>query len=197
MVHAGSLPIWKQDSSRPRFSSVPHSSIAAAWLVGVYQESGMKRIALLFIFASSAAAGLQAQANWSFKGTVIKMQMTECVMQHTVLATMSGVAAAAGVTCPEYTVMSDRVVYIVVGRRSEEFIPLAENKEFLIRKNELVIFSDNEKTKSRFAIQRMTLRADWDREEERKELQARMMERSVNYEVRNPLRVPVLSTGGR
>jgi hypothetical protein len=38
----------------------------------------------------------------------------------------------------------------------------------------------------------MTLRAEWDREEARKELQSRYMERSVNYEVRNPPRASVL-----
>ncbi len=80
--------------------------------------------------------------------------MTDCAMQRGFMATMSGVSAPAGVTVPEYTVMSDKVVYVVVGRRAEEFIPLAENMEFLIRKNELVIFSDDEKTKmhvSRFS----------------------------------------------
>jgi len=157
----------------------------------------MKRIALLFVFVYGAAVGLQAQGSWSFKGTVIQMRMTDCVMQRGFMATMSGVAAAVGIQCPEYTVMSDKVVYVVVGLRSEEFIPLAENKEFLIRKNELVIFSDDEKTKSRFAIQRMALRAAWDREVERKELEAKMMERSVNYEVRNPPRTSMLSTSAR
>lgn len=157
----------------------------------------MKRIALLFIFAFSAAAALQAQANWSFKGTVIKMRTTDCVNPRGFMASMSGGVAAAGATCPEYTVMSDKVVYIVVGRRSEQFIPLAEDKEFLIRKNQLLIFSEDEKTKSWFAIQQMTLRADWDREEQRKELQAKMMERSVNYEVRNPPRASMLTTNAR
>lgn len=157
----------------------------------------MKRIVFLFIFALSAGAALQAQGNWSFKGTVTNMRMTDCVMQRGFMATMSGVSAPAGVTCPEYTLKSDKVVYIVVGRRSEEFIPLAENMVFLIRKNQIVLFSDDEKTKSCFSIQRMVLRADWDREEERKELAARMMERSVNYEVRNPPRTPMLSTSAR
>ncbi len=157
----------------------------------------MKRIALLFIFAFSTAAALQAQANWSFKGTVIKMRSTDCVLQRSFMAAMSGVSAPAGVTCPEYTVMSDKVVYVVIGRRSEAFIPLAEDRQFLIRKNEIVIFSDDEKTKSRFAIQQMILRADWDREQARKEVEARMMERSANYEVRNPPRASVLSTSAR
>jgi hypothetical protein len=157
----------------------------------------MKRITLLFVFVLAGAAMLQAQGNWSFKGTVIKMRMGDCVMQRGFLATMSGVPAALGTTCPEYTVMGDKVVYVVVGRRAEEFIPLAENIDFLIRKNELVIFSDDEKTKSRFVIQAMTLRADWDREEQRKDLEARKMERSTSYEVRNSPRASMVSASTR
>ena len=157
----------------------------------------MKRIALLFVMVLSAATFLQAQGHWSFKGTVIKMRMTDCAMQRGFMATMSGVSAPAGIMCPEFTVMSDKVVYVVVGRRAEEFIPLAEDMEFLIRKNELVIFSDDEKTKTHFAIQQMTLRADWDRDEERKEQAARMMDRSADYEVRNSPRASIVSTNAR
>ena len=157
----------------------------------------MKRATLLAIFVLSAAALVHAQGPWSFKGTVIKMRMTECTAQHGFMAAMSGTPGPAGGTCPEYTIMSDKVVYVVVGRRAEAFIPLAENMDFLIRKNELVIFSDDEKTKSIFTIQAMTLRADWDREEARKELAAKMMERSVNYEVRNPPRASILSSSVR
>jgi len=154
----------------------------------------MKRIALLFIFALSATVALQAQGNWSFRGTVIKMRMTTCVMHGGFMATMSGVPAPAGITCPEYTLMSDKVVYVVVGRRAEEFIPLAENMAFLIRKNELVLFSDDEKTKARFTIQQMILRTEWEREEARKEVAARIVERSVNHEALNPPRTAMLST---
>lgn len=157
----------------------------------------MKRITLLFIFALSATVALHAQAKWSFKGTVIKMRMTSCVMHGGFMATMSGAPAPAGVTCPEYTLMSDKVVYVVVGRRAEEFIPLAENMVFLIRGNELVLFSDDEKTKSRFTIQQMILRADWEREESRKEVAARMAERSANYEARYPPRRSMLSTDAK
>jgi hypothetical protein len=157
----------------------------------------MKRVTLLFLFVFGAATLLQAQGQWSFKGTVIKMRMTGCIAQKSFMAAMSGTPAQALSTCPEYTVMSDKVVYVVVGRRAEEFIPLAENIEFLIRKNELVTFSDDEKSKSHFLIQQMTLRSDWDREEARKELAARMMERSANYETRNPPRGSIVSSDAR
>jgi hypothetical protein len=154
----------------------------------------VKRVSLLFIFVMCAAALVQAQGSWSFKGTVIKMRMADCAAQHSFMVAMSGVPAQTAATCPEYTVMSDKVVYVVVGRHTEEFIPLAENMEFLIRKNELIILADDEKAKSRFVIQQMTLRADWDREQARKELETKMMERSVNYELRNPPRTSMVSS---
>jgi DNA-binding transcriptional regulator WhiA len=69
--------------------------------------------------------------------------------------------------------------------------------EFLVRKNELILFSADEKAKSRFVIQQMTLRADWDRAEARRELEAKMMERSVNYESRNPPRTSMASANAR
>jgi hypothetical protein len=156
----------------------------------------MKRITLLFFFVLCAAVASQAQGRWSFKGTVIKMRMTDCTVGHGFRAAMSGLPAT-GTSCPEYTLMSAKVVYVVVARRTEEFVPLAEDMDFLIRKNEIVLFTDDEKSKSRFMIQQMTLRADWEREEERKELAARMMERSVNYEVRNPPRASMVSTNAR
>jgi hypothetical protein len=146
----------------------------------------MKRITLMFLFVVGAAALLQAQAHWSFKGTVTKMRMTNCTMERGFAAAMSGGLPQAAGTCPEYTVMSDKVVYVVVGRRAEEFMPLAENVEFLIRKNELVLFSEDEKSKTRFVVQQMMLRPEWEREEAHKELAMRMMERSTSYETRNP-----------
>jgi hypothetical protein len=152
----------------------------------------MKRTTLLFVFLLGVAALMQAQSRWSFKGTVTKMRMTGCVTQNGFKASFAALPMA-GASCPEYTVMSSKVVYVVVGRHAEEFIPLAEDLDFLIRNNEIVIFSSDEKAKSRFVIQQMMLRDDWDREQERKELEARMMERSVNYEVRNPPRTAIVS----
>lgn len=157
----------------------------------------MKHTSLLFVFLLGVTTVLQAQGNWSLRGTVIKMRMVDCVPQGGFMATMSGVPVLAGITCPEYTVMSDKVVYVVVGRRTEQFIPLSENTNFLVRKNELVILSNDEKTKSRFVIQQMTLRADWEREKARKELETRLMERRANYELPNPPHSTVVSANAR
>jgi hypothetical protein len=131
----------------------------------------MKRKTLLLVFVLCAAAAMQAQSRWSFKGTVIRMRMAGCVMQNGFRASLEMIPMS-GMNCPEYTVMGSKVVYVVVGRRTEEFIPLAEDMDFTIRKNEIVIFSNDEKAKSRFVIQQMVLRADWDREQARKELEA-------------------------
>ncbi len=144
----------------------------------------MKRIPLLLVLALCATATLRAEEHWSFKGTVVKMQMTQCVAKGGFKAAMSGLPARPE-PCPEYTVMSPTVVYVVLGRNTEAFIPLAEALDFEVRNNEVLI---KEGPKSRFVIQQMTLRGDWEREEERKELLVRTMERSVNYELRNPSR---------
>lgn len=155
----------------------------------------MKRVPLLVVLLLCTAAAVQAESPWSFKGTVVKMRMTECLVQG-FRASMSGLPAAAA-SCPEYTLMSDKVVYVVVGRRSEAFIPLAENMDFIIRKNEIVLFSNDEQSKSRFVIQQMSLRSDWEREEEQKELMQKALERSVSYELRNPPRVSVISASAK
>lgn len=158
------------------------------------RESGMKHIAWLWVFVLGAAVLMQAQDKWSFKGTVIKMRMGTCAPQHSFMAAMSGTPAPAGIYCPEYTVMSDKVVYVVIARRTESFMPLAENIDFLIRKNELVVFSDDEKTKSRFVIQQMVLRTEWDREEQRRDLAAQIIGHGVAYELRGASRI-VSTTG--
>jgi hypothetical protein len=146
----------------------------------------MKRVSMLFVFLLCAAAVLHAEDPWAFKGTVVRMRMGGCIVESGGFrATMSG-SVIVGANCPEYTVMSSKVVYVVVGRRTEEFIPLAEDMDFLIRNNQLIFVGGDEKNRSRFVIQQMVLREDWDREQELKELEAKKMERSVSYEVRNP-----------
>lgn len=146
----------------------------------------MKRIPVMFLFVVTSVAFLQAQTNLSVKGTVTRMRMTECVLQRGFVAAMSGAPAPLGATCPEYTLANDKVVYEVVGRHGDEFMPLAEDVHFQIHKSELVVFSDDEKAKSHFVIKQMTLRADWDREQESRDLAVKMLaEERVNRETRD------------
>ncbi|MDR3762552.1 MAG: hypothetical protein P4M01_00500 [Acidobacteriota bacterium] len=140
----------------------------------------MKRFAMLVLWTMLAATLVQAQAHWSFKGTVIKMSTHDCPMRGFVAA-MSGGPVTSG-TCQEYTILSDKVVYVVLARRGPVFMPLAENIDFVVTKNELTVLSDDEKSKSRFAIQQMTLRSEWEREEARKEMATRLLQRSLSSE---------------
>jgi hypothetical protein len=152
---------------------------------------------LLFVFVVCAAALLQSQEKWAFTGTVVKMRLTDCIEQKSFMSALSGTTVQADGSCPEYTVLGDKVVYVVVGRHSGEFIPLAEHMDFLIRKNELVIFSDDEKSSSHFAITGMSLRDDWDREQARKDLALRIAERHLDYEMSAPPPVTMLPSNIR
>lgn len=140
----------------------------------------MKRIPVLLILALCAAATMRGEDQWSFKGTVIKMEMGNCAITG-FKAAMAGRPVAV-TPCPEYTVMTPNVVYVMQGRNSEAFMPLAQDLEFRVVKNEVLI---HQQSKSRFAIQSMMLRGEWEREQQRKAL---MMERSVNYEAPSPAR---------
>ena len=154
----------------------------------------MKRA--LFIAILLAATTMAAQVR-SFRGTVTRMQMTVCMQQHGFVASMAGGQPATESTCPEYTIMSDKVVYVVVARRVEEFIPLAEQVTFLTRKNELIALADDEKHETKLVVRQMILRADWDREEARRALEDKINERRANYEVRNPPRTTLVATESR
>ena len=152
---------------------------------GIDEEGGMKRFSLLWIFFLSSAVALPAQDSWAFKGTVVKMKMADCMPERGFRATMSGVPVLKQ-SCPQYTVLSSRVVYVLLGRHREEFMPLAEDVHFAIRKNEVWFFGGKEKVQSRFVVQQMLLRSDWDRQQELRELEKQKLERRVSYESRNP-----------
>jgi hypothetical protein len=142
----------------------------------------MKRVSLLLVLIlCGAAAALQAEDNRPFSGTALKMRMTQCIVGSGFKASMAGKPASVG-SCPEYTVLGPTVVYVMVGRRTESFIPLSEKVEFVVRNNEIVI---NNKSKLRFVIEQMTLRSDWEREEERKEMMTTGLERGTTDEQRN------------
>ncbi len=67
--------------------------------------------------------------------------------------------------CPEYTLVSDKVVYVVDGKRTSQFMPLAEIIQFRLQKNELFVRLDDEKRESHFSIKEMDLRSDWERDQ--------------------------------
>jgi hypothetical protein len=148
---------------------------------------------LVLCFVLASALLVQAQNRLSFRGTVVRMQMSDCAPKGFVVM-MSGAPGQAGFQCPAYTVVSDKVVYLIVARRSDEFIPLAESLDFLVRKNELLLFSEDEKSRSRFSILQMTMRSDWDREQSRKEMTQRALEQGASFSERERPRAAVMAT---
>jgi hypothetical protein len=121
------------------------------------------RFWLLFLVA---AVVLPAQAQRFQLGTVTRMQTKDCTVLHGGFVTALGaVPQRSEEICPEYTLVSDKVVYIVVGKRSTQFMPLAEVVYFRLAKNELLVRIDDERKDSRFTIKEMQLRADWERDQ--------------------------------
>lgn len=153
----------------------------------------MKRFPLLVTFLLWAAVLLPAQDHWAFKGTVVKMKMADCLPDGGFRAAMSGTTMLRK-SCPQYTVLSSRVVYLLLGRHQSEFMPLAEDVHFTIRKNEALFFGGKEKVQSRFVVQQMLLRSEWERRQQVRASEQPTLERSVGYEVPQHPRSPVVAS---
>jgi hypothetical protein len=136
----------------------------------------MKRL-VFSIFLLVVPAFLSAQTHSVQKGTIIRMRVTDCLgPQHSFMATMSGGAnVQPGALCPEYVLVSDRVVYVISGKSSEQLVPLAEITRFRLQKNEMLIRVDDAMKESHFHIKAMVLRPEWDRNQMLEEGQASSM----------------------
>ncbi len=101
------------------------------------------------------------------QGAIVRMRMTECMgPQHGFMAAMAGgVAVQAAELCPEYVLVAEKVVYVIVGKSSDQLIPLAETTYFHLQKNEMLIRIDDAMKESHFRIKAMLLRPEWDRSE--------------------------------
>ncbi|HVI07654.1 MAG TPA: hypothetical protein VND65_05115 [Candidatus Binatia bacterium] len=97
-------------------------------------------------------------------GTVVRMKMGDCLpVRQGFMATMGGPPVAAAVeSCPEYTLVSEKVVYIAVAISANQLIPLAEVIDFRIHKGEVAVRVNDAKKESRFTIKEMILRSEWD-----------------------------------
>ena len=73
---------------------------------------------------------------------------------------------------PEYTLLSKKVVFVIIGRSSAPLIPLAENIDFRVHKNELAVRIDDDRHESNFVIKEMVLRTQWDLVQKHMEPQA-------------------------
>lgn len=137
----------------------------------------MKRTLSLILFSCSLLA---AQTGIYQHGTVMRMHMGDCVLAHDGFAVaFGGPAATSTESCPEYTLVSNSVVFVIVGKSSRQLIPLAETIDFRLRKDELAVRVDDAKHETTFAIKEMIVRSEWDR------IQRHMDEQMRSAEVRD------------
>ena len=100
--------------------------------------------------------------------------MTDCMgPQHGFMASMSGAAQTQpALLCPEYVLMGDAVVYVIVGKPSEQLLPLAEETRFRFQRNEMLIRVDDAPKESHFRIKAMMMRPEWEHNQMMQEAEA-------------------------
>jgi len=136
----------------------------------------MQRI-LLCVFLLVIPTVLSAQGRAHYEGVIVRMRMTDCMgPQHGFMAAMAGGGKVeAGTLCPEYVLVTDKVVYVITGKDSDQLIPLAEATRFRLQKNEMLIRIDDASKETHFHIKAMVLRPEWDRNQMLQEAEASAM----------------------
>ena len=97
-------------------------------------------------------------------GTVVRMRMGDCMLTRRGFMTQFG-PAQGGLpeeSCPEYTLVTDKVVFLIVGKSSNQLVPLAEVIDFRFQNKELAVRVDDARRESKFIIKEMTLRSEWE-----------------------------------
>jgi hypothetical protein len=124
----------------------------------------MKRALLLVVLIATSLHLFAENRRAHQQGTIVRMRMAECLTpQHAFMNAMSGVSAPSGEVCPEYVMVTGSVVYVIVGKSSEQLIPLAQTTFFRLQNNEVVIRIDDARKESRFHVKEMILRPEWER----------------------------------
>jgi hypothetical protein len=125
----------------------------------------MKSTLLLALVLSGISVALAAPIGSYQHGTVIRMRMGDCMLMHRGFMNQFGPPQAAAVEegCPEYTLVTDKVVFLIVGKSSNQLVPLAEIIDFRFQNKELAVRMDDARKESKFAIKEMTLRSEWER----------------------------------
>jgi hypothetical protein len=140
----------------------------------------VKVILLLALIGAGLPVSGAAQDGSRQQGTIIKMHLNDCIsVQHGLMAALSGTSRepAAGELCPEYVLVTDTVVYTIMGKSSNDLLPLAETTRFRFQKNQLFIRIDDAKHESRFDIREMVMRSEWERSRKRQEQKEQADER--------------------
>lgn len=124
----------------------------------------MKSTLLLVLVLSSVAVAWAAPQGIYQHGTVVRMRMGDCALTHRGFMNQFGPPQAAGIEegCPEYTLVADKVVFLIVGKSSSQLVPLAEVIDFRFQNKELAVRVDDARHESKFVIKEMTLRSEWE-----------------------------------
>jgi hypothetical protein len=123
----------------------------------------MKSTLLWALVLSGVSVALAAPIGTYQHGTVIRMRMGDCMLMHRGFVTFGPPQVAmTEETCPEYTLVADKVVFVIVGKSSNQLVPLAEIIDFRFQKKELAVRVDDARKESKFAIREMTLRSEWE-----------------------------------
>lgn len=125
----------------------------------------MKRTFLLMLLLCTFSTLLSAQFGIYQHGSIVRMRMGDCMLAHHGFMMAFGSPAGQQIqeSCPEYTLVTDNVVYVIVGKSSNQIIPLTETIDFRLLKSELAVRLDDAKHESKFAIKEMVVRSDWER----------------------------------
>ncbi len=125
----------------------------------------MKRVFSLIFLSCTLPGLLAAQTGIYQHGTVVRMHMGECIPAgHGFMVAFGGPSTPMGPEpCPEYTLVADNVVFVIVGKLSNSLMPLAETIDFRFHKNEIAVRVDDSKHEAKFALKEMTVRSEWDR----------------------------------
>ncbi len=132
---------------------------------------------LILILLLCCLPGLQAAQIGAYqKGTVVRMHMGDCISAgHGFMVALGGPAAAISQEpCPEYTLVSNSVVFVIVGKMSNSLIPLAQTIDFRLHKNELAVRIDDARHEAKFAIREMMVRSEWEREREQRHIDEKL-----------------------
>lgn len=123
-----------------------------------------KKLLLFFLIIGSSFVAV-SQIGIYQHGSVVRMHMGDCMLAHRgFMANFGGPSTPEPIeACPEYTLMSKDVVFVIVGKSSNQLIPLAETIDFRLQKNEMAVRIDDAKRESKFVIKEMMVRSEWDR----------------------------------
>ena len=150
-------------------------------IAGFWRNMKTSFLALLVILVGISLAAAAPLGRYQH-GTVVRMRMGDCMLMHGSFITAFGApqAQANEGVCPEYTLVSDKVVYVIVGKSSNQLVPLAEAIDFRFQNKELAVRVDDARKEAKFAIKEMTLRSQWE-----------MIQKHIEEELRNSPRQPV------